>query len=233
MTKTMVINKCRDTQCSITVDGNILEQVSQYKYLGSWITEDGRCDLDVKTRIGMAKYAFWKYKQLLKGNINLQVKKRILQCFVFPVVKYSSESWTLNKDLGRRINAMEQWCYRRLLKIKWTDKISNEEVLHRMYMEDMFLYNSIKKQKLSFAGHLLRGSAGETALQIPEGRMNSNVAQGRPRRMWIDDVKCWLNLDSNESVKSTAQDRRLWRTCVHMACQPSSSEDDSWWWYSL
>ena len=53
----------------------------------------------------------------------------------------------------------------------------------------MFLYNGIKKQKLSFAGYLLRGSAGETALQILEDRMNSNVAQGRPRRMWIDDVK--------------------------------------------
>jgi len=96
-----------------------------------------------------------------------------------------------------------------------------------MNMEDMFLYNSIKKQKLSFAGHLLRGSAGETALQILEGRINSNVAQGRPRRMWIDDVKCWLSLDSYEGVESTAQDRRLWRTCVHTACLPSSSEDDS------
>ena len=83
-----------------------------------------------------------------------------------------------------------------------------------MNMEDMFLYNSIKKQKLSFASYLLRGSAGETALQILEGRMNSNVAQGRPERMWIDDVKCWLNLDSYESVKSTAQDRCLWITCV-------------------
>jgi len=84
------------------------------------------------------------------------------------------------------------------------DKISNEEVLRQMNMEDMFLYNSIKKQKLSFACHLLRVSAGESALQILEGRMHSNVAQGRPRRMWIDDVKCWLSLDSYEDVKSTA-----------------------------
>jgi len=68
-TKTMVIIKCRNTQCSITVDGKILGQVSQNKYLGSWVTEDGRCDLDVKTRIGIAKDAFWKHKQLLKGNI--------------------------------------------------------------------------------------------------------------------------------------------------------------------
>jgi len=223
----MVINKSRDTTCSIMVDGNTLEQVAQYKYLGSWVTEDGRCDLDVKSRIGMAKDVFWKHKQLLKGNINLKVKKRILQCYVFPVVKYSCKSWTLNKDLSRRINAFEQWCYRRLLKIKWTDKISNEEVLRRMNVEDLSLYNNIKKQKLSFAGHLLRGSAGETALQILEGRMNSNIAQGRPRRMWIDDVKSWMNLDSYEEVKRTAQDRHLWRACVWTACQPSASEDDS------
>jgi len=105
------------------------------------LAEDGRCDLDVKTRIGMAKDAFWKNKQLLKGNINLNVKKRILQCYVLPVVRYSCESWTLNQDLCRRINAFEQWCYRRLLKIKWTDRISNEEVLRRMNMENMSLFS--------------------------------------------------------------------------------------------
>jgi len=185
------------------------------------------CDLDVKTRIGMAKDAFWKNKQLLKGNISLNVKKRILQCYVLPVVRYSCESWTLNQDLCRRINAFEQWCYRRLLKIKWTDRISNEEVLRRMNMENMSLYNSIKKQKLSYAGHLLRGSAGKTALQILEGKMNVTKAQGRPRRMWIDDIKSWMSLDSYEQIKNTAQDRHQWRTCVGTACQPSASEDDS------
>jgi len=70
------------------------------------VTKDGKCDLDVKTRIGMAKDAFWKHKQLLKRNINLQVKKRRLQCYGFLVVKYSCESWTLNKDLSRRMNAL-------------------------------------------------------------------------------------------------------------------------------
>ena len=159
------------------MEGNRLEQVTQYKYLGSCNTEDGRCDLDVKTRIGMAKDAFWKNKQLLKESISLNVKKRFLQCYVLPVIRYSCESWTLSKDLCRRINAFEQWCYRGLLKIKWTDKITNEEVMCRMNMEDMSLYNSIKKQKLLYAGHLLRGSAGETILQIFEGKMNSQTAK--------------------------------------------------------
>jgi len=62
-------------QCNITVNGETLEQVTKYKYLGSWLTEDGRCDLEIKTRIGMAKDAFWKHKDLLKGNIRLKTKK--------------------------------------------------------------------------------------------------------------------------------------------------------------
>ena len=59
------------------INGSVLEQVSQYKYLGSWITEDGKCELDVKSRIGMAKDSFWKHKKLLRCNICLKVKKRI------------------------------------------------------------------------------------------------------------------------------------------------------------
>jgi len=98
-TKTMVLNKSGKTQCSVTANGTKLEQVSQYKYLGSCITEDGRCEQDIKARIAMAKDAFWKHKELLRGNISLKVKKRMLHCYVFPVLKYSCESWTMNKDL--------------------------------------------------------------------------------------------------------------------------------------
>ena len=80
----------------------------------------------------MAKDAFWRHKELLKGNIILRVKKRILQCYIYPVLKYSCESWTLNNDLIWRINSLEQWCYRRILKIKSTDKVSNEAVLKKL-----------------------------------------------------------------------------------------------------
>jgi len=133
-TKTTVISKTGNVPCSITVNNTALEQVSQYKYLGSWTTEDGKCEMDIKTRIGMAKDAFWKHNKLLRGNINLQTKKRMLNCYVFPVVKYACESWTLSDDLSHRINSFEQWCYRRMMKIrpKWTDNISNEEVLQRI-----------------------------------------------------------------------------------------------------
>jgi len=74
----MAICKTGNLQCKIMINGTMLEQVPQYKYLGSWITEDGKCDYDIKTRNGIAKDAFWKHKELLKGNINLAVKQRIL-----------------------------------------------------------------------------------------------------------------------------------------------------------
>jgi len=158
----------------------------------------------------MTSDAFWNHKQLMRGNITLRVTKRILQCYVFPVLKYSCESWTLNKDLIRHINTFEKWCYRRLLKIKWTDKISNE-VLLRIQETDMIFYNNIKEQKLAFVGHVLRGSSGERAVQILEGKLDSKIAQGRPQRMWIDDIKCWMNLDAYERIKHLAQDRCNWR----------------------
>jgi len=73
--------------------------------------------MENKTKIGMAKDAFWKHKELLRGNINLQTKKRMLNFYVYPVARYSCESWTLNDDLSRRINSFEQWCYRSVMKI--------------------------------------------------------------------------------------------------------------------
>jgi len=80
---------------------------------------------------------------------------------------------------------------------------------------------------LSYAGHPLRGSAGVTVLQILESKMNSQAAKGRPRRMWIDDIKNWMSLDSYEEIKNIAQNRHKRRACVRRACQPSASEDDS------
>ena len=82
-TKVMVVSKAGKIQCQITLDNNVLEQVSQYKYLGSWITEDARCDTEIKARIAMAKQAFWNNKELMRGNIRMKTKLRILNCYVF------------------------------------------------------------------------------------------------------------------------------------------------------
>jgi len=112
-----------------------------------------------------------------------------------------------------------------MMKIKWTDKISNEEVLQQKRKKEMRLYNSVK-QKMAFAGHVLRGSSGEDLLVVLEGKLNYKLPQGRPRRMWLDDVKSWTGLDSYEKIKNLANDSKSRRACS-ITCQPSDTEEDS------
>ena len=95
----------------------------------------------------------------------------------------------------------------------------------------MYLYKRNQKQKLTFADHVLRGFSGESiqysTLQILEGKMNSKVAQERPSRMLLDDIKHWTKLNNYEDIRRTAEDRRRkWRTCT-TSCQHSVPEDDS------
>jgi len=151
----------------------------------------------------------WYQKNVIMMSKQELESLRNFTLLCLPSSKYSYESWTLNKELSQRINAFEQWCYRRLLKIKWTDMISNEEVLQRMKEKEGFLYYCIKsffffhtivKQKMPFAGHVLRGSSGDSAIQILEGKLEGKIAKRRPRRIGLD----WTKLVSYASIKQTA-----------------------------
>ena len=86
------------------MNGQILEQVKKFKYLGQWIMEDGRCDLEVKTRIEMARSAFVNLRDVLTSkSVSLNTRKRLVRCYVLSTFLYASESWTLNKELEGRI----------------------------------------------------------------------------------------------------------------------------------
>ena len=124
-TKVMVVNKTGSTPLQISLDNSVLEQVARYKYLGSWITEDGRCEEDLKSRIAMAKVAFWQNKEVMRRNIKPQTKLRLLNCYVYSILNYGCESWTWNKAMRKKVHAFEHWCYRRMLKISWKDKVTN------------------------------------------------------------------------------------------------------------
>ena len=135
-TKVMVTSK-KDTreQLEITVNAR-LEQLKQYTYLGSLITHDGRCIQEVKKRIAQAKGAFWKTGELLRGNMNIKLKLRLIKCYVFSVLAYAVETWTYSIEIKRRIRAFEMWTYRRMLKISWTERVTNETVKQRVNVEE-------------------------------------------------------------------------------------------------
>ena len=96
--------------------------------------------------------------------------------------------------------------------------------MKRIKQGEMCLYGSIQKQKMAFAGHVMRGSSGEDALQILEGKLEASTAKGRPRRMWMDDIKQWTQLNTYGDIKRLAQDRFQWRVCT-ASCQPSDPAD--------
>ena len=82
------------SQACFTLDGVHLEQVTRFKYLGSWISEDARCEEDIRARVGMAKAAFWQNKEVMRGNFHLSTKLKILNSYVFLIASYRCESWT-------------------------------------------------------------------------------------------------------------------------------------------
>ena len=87
----------------------------------------------------------------MRRNIKVGTKKKILNCYVFSVLNYGCECWTWNKSMSKKVNAFEMWCYRRMLKISWKDKISNKDVLDRMRIDLHFMKDM--KRKLEYRGH--------------------------------------------------------------------------------
>src|SRR6267154_2240840 len=115
-TKTMVVRWDGDGVVNITVDGQRIEQVKSFKYLDSIITEDGRSDVDVKSRIAVAGDAFNQRKDLLTRGLSRILKKRMAKVLVWPVVLYGCETWTLLQDEINRLQALEMWLWRGLKK---------------------------------------------------------------------------------------------------------------------
>ena len=117
-TKVMVLSKKADKFANILVDGKRVEQVSNFKYLGSIISEDGRCENEIRCRIAMAKEAFNSRKELLAKRRDKTLKKRLIKVLVWPVVLYGCETWTLLKSEIDRLQALEMWLWRKLEGIR-------------------------------------------------------------------------------------------------------------------
>uniref|UniRef100_A0A8D8PW97 Craniofacial development protein 2 n=2 Tax=Cacopsylla melanoneura TaxID=428564 RepID=A0A8D8PW97_9HEMI len=216
--KIMRISKSENSRIArINIDGQSMEEVNKYKYLGAVITKNAKCEEEIKIRIGIAKSAFWKHREMMQRNISRKTKLRLLQTYIFSILTYGCESWTFKNDISKKITAFENWCYRRILKIKWQDKITNSEVLRRIGKTQFEWLNVIRERKIKFAGHVLRGSSGQLMLDVLEGDCERPRQRGRPRRMWFDDVKEWMDIPTLAACKTLANDRELFRSAANAA----------------
>ena len=208
--KTKVMKFSRQpSEINIALDGTRLDQVDRFKYLGSTLTADGKSSNEIKTRIAMAKTAFVKRRELWMSNIPRQLKKRLIKSLIWSVALYAAETWTLRGEDVRRLESFEMWIWRKIEKVSWMERKTNDEVL-KMAEEKRLLIDTIRKRKKNWMGHILRrDSLINVAL---EGRMEGKRSRGRQRVKMMDDIlagfKCYQDL------KNTAQDRALWRHFV-------------------
>src|SRR5437867_6130562 len=185
-TKTMVVRWDGGGVVNFTVDGQRIEQVKSFKYLGSVITEDRRSHSDVNVRIAMAKDASNKRKELLTKGLSMTLKKRMVKVLVWPVVLYGCETWTLLQDEINRLEALEVWLWRGLKKISWRDKIRNDGVFARV-KEERCLIRTIRQRQKNWIGHVLRGDG--LLRDVIEGRVKGKNRSGKPRKGMISVLK--------------------------------------------
>ena len=146
-TECMVVSKKQErVRCDLDMDGIRIKQVDQFCYLGSWITSDGRCDREIKYRIGEAKRGFNEMKSLLKNRkLSLQSRKRMVKSYIWSILLYGCETWTISKKMEKKLEAAEMWIWRRVLSVSWTERMTNQRVLERMDTTRVLL-NTIRKR---------------------------------------------------------------------------------------
>ena len=160
------------------IDGETMETVTNFVFLGSKITADGDCSYEMKRCLLLGRKAMTNLDSLLKSrDITLSTKVHLVKAMVFPVVMYGCESWTIKKAECRRIDAFELWCWRGLLRVPWTERRSKQSILKEVSPE-YSLERLMLKLKLQYFGHLMwRTNSLEKTLML--GKI-----EGRRRRVW-------------------------------------------------
>ena len=180
------------------IDGETVETVADFIFLGSKITADDDCSHEIKRCFLLGRKVMTNLHSILKSrDIILSTKVHLVKAMVFPVVMYGCESWTIKKAEHRRIDAFELWCWRRLLRVPWTERRSNQSNLKEI-SPGCSLEGVMLKLKLQYFGHLMwRVDSLEKTLMLEkiEGRRRG----GWQRVRWLDcitDQWTWVWMDS-------------------------------------